>query len=203
MALSTYTELQASIIAWAHSSGDVPFAALVPDFVRLFEARVNRTLRVRAMEKTLSSTALSSGAVTLPNGFLAFKELRYDSDNGHTLEPRPLEWVRDRSQAGGDASDVPRYFALTNTQVICTGQSGSIKGTYYEAVPALAANETNWLLTNHPDVYLFGSLVEAALHMQDENFSLWADRTAALLAQIQSADIGNQLSGGPLTVRAR
>lgn len=203
MSLSTYTELQAAVIAWSHRDGDSAFAALVPDFVRLAEARFNRVLRTRAMEATLASTALSSGAATLPDGFLAFKELRYDSDSGYTLEPRPLEWVKDRNQSG-DASDTPRYFAVSGTEVVCSGQSGSIKGTYYTEIPPLAGNDTNWLLTSHPDLYLFATLVESVLYTQDDSrIPIWAEKTAALLQAVQSSDLANSINGGPLTVRVR
>jgi len=39
----------------------------------------------------------------------------------------------------------------------------------------LATDLTNWLLTNHPDVYLFGSLANAMPFMKnDKRISVWA-----------------------------
>lgn len=200
MAFSTYSDLQAAVLTWTKRTGDTAFAALVPDFIRLAEARFNRVLRTSAQESAFASTALVDGAASLPVDFLAFKELRFDGDASYTLEPRPQEWLR--GQAASSAQ--PLYFAITGSQVICWPTAGSIKGTYYAQVPALASNSSNWLLTNHPDLYLFATLTEAALYMEaDDRIPLWADKAAALLEQVKSADVGNQINGGPLTARAR
>jgi hypothetical protein len=200
MALSNVTELKAAIAAWAHTDD---LTAQLDDFITLAEARFNRRLRVRAMEQTLASTALVDGAVALPAGFLAFKELRYDNSNGHTLEPRPLEWVRNINESGSSA-DTPRYFAVTNTHVVCAGQAGSVEGTYYQAIDSLTGAATNWLLTSCPDLYLFACLEESAIFTRDyEAGALWGKRAVALMEQIQSADDANALSGGPLTIRRR
>lgn len=195
--LADYTALLAAIALWSNRTD---LTAVLPTCVRLFEARCNRQLRVSAMEAPLTSTALADGAVALPTGFLAFKELRYDGSPSYTLEPRPLEWVRNQSAA----ADRPGYFAITDTQVVCWPTSGSIVGTYYEEIPSLAVNSTNWLLVDHPDAYLFGALEEVGLFIRDKSLVEYAgSRVSALLEQIKGADIGNQLNGGPLTVRAR
>lgn len=197
MAISTYSELQSAVASWLHRDD---LTSIIPDFIRLAEARFNRVLRVRGMEETLSSTALTDGAVTLPTGFIAFKELRCDASPSYTLEPRPLEWVRNQPTLASS----PIYFAVSGTQVVCWPQSGSITGTYYEEIPALASNETNWLLTSHPDLYLFATLVESVLYTQDDSrLPIWADKAAALIDQVQSQDNANAINGGPLTARVR
>lgn len=200
MTIATYTELRSAVASYMHRESDAGFTALVPDFIRLFEARANRLLRVRAMETTLAETALVAGAVTLPSGFLAFEELRGVADPSYTLEPKPLEWIRAQSSNSGK----PLYFALTGNTALCWPTAGSVTGTYYAEIPPLASNATNWLLTSHPDVYLFGALEEAAIYTQDTgSMQLWANKTASLMDHLTSADIGNQLNGGPLTARAR
>lgn len=200
MTIGTYTELRTAVQSYTHRESDTAFAALIPDFIRLFEARANRLLRVRAQETALAVTALASGAVTLPGGFLAFKELRCSTDPSYTLEPKPLEWIRARPADSGK----PVYFALTGSTVLCWPTGGSITGTYYAEIPPLETNATNWLLTGHPDVYLFGALEEAAIYTQDTaSMQLWATKTAGLMDHLTGADIGNQLNGGPLTARAR
>jgi hypothetical protein len=200
MAISTYSELQAAVASWNHRTGDTAFEALIPDFIRLAEARFNRVLRVRAMEASLASTELVDGAVSLPSGFLAFKEVRYDGSPTYTLSPKPVEWVRNQDALAAS----PLHYAVTNTQIVCWPTAGSIKGTYYEEIPALADNATNWLLTAHPDLYLFAALVESVLYTQDDTrIPLWAEKTAALLDAVQSSDNANAINGGPLTARAR
>jgi hypothetical protein len=200
VAISTYAELVTAVGNWAHRD-DTAFTDRVPEFVKLAEARFNRALRTTDMEETLASTALSSGAASLPTGFLAFKELRFDGDVDYTLQPKSLEYIRAQDDtATGNA----RYFAVTGSQVVCWPPTGPIKGTYYEEIPDLQTNSTNWLLTSHPDLYLFAVLVESALFTQDDSrIPLWAEKASALLDAVQRADDRNQFDGGVLAIRAR
>lgn len=200
MAISTYAELLTAVANWAHRD-DTTFTDRVPEFIKLAEARFNRSLRTTDMEETLASTALSSGAASLPTGFLAFKELRFDGASDYTLQPKSLEWIR--SQDDTDSRDA-RYFAVTKSQVVCWPTTGPIKGTYYKEISDLQTNSTNWLLTSHPDLYLFATLVESALFTQDDSrIPLWAEKASALLDAVQRADDRNQFDGGILAVRAR
>ena len=200
MAISTYAELLTAVANWAHRD-DTVFTDRVPEFIKFAEARFNRSLRTTDMEETLASTALTSGAATLPTGFLAFKELRFDGDIGYTLQPKPLEVIRAQDDtATGDA----RYFAVTKSEVVCWPPTGPIAGTYYKEIPNLQDNSTNWLLTAHPDLYLFAVLVESALFTQDDSrIPIWAEKTSALLDMVQRADDRNQYDGGVLAIRAR
>jgi hypothetical protein len=201
MAIATYTELQDEIASLTHRTGDSAFTAKVPLFIRLAEARFNRVLRVSDMEETLGTTALSSGAASLPTGFRAFKEVRYVGNTNYTLIPKSIEWIRAQETDTGSA---PQYFAVTGTQIVCWPENGSIRGTYYKEVPALASNSTNWLLNKHPDLYLFASLVEAALWMHDDSrIPLWAEKASALMDLVQTEDSRNQFDGGVLAARAR
>lgn len=198
MAITTATELKSAIANWAHRDD---LADRLDEFIAIVEARLNRNLRVRAMEATLGSTALVDGALTLPaDDFLAFKELRYDGSPSYTLEPRPIEWIRNQPV---DANQ-PRYYAVANTQVVCWPTAGSIKGTYYQRLPSLTANASNWLLTAYPDLYLYACLEEAYIYALDiETASVWAKKSQAILDQVQSSDNANALSGGPLQIRLR
>lgn len=196
MSLATYSDLQTALSNWTHRDD---LTAVWPDCIRLAEARLNRKLRVRPMEADFSAT-LSSGEAALPSDFLAFKELRFDGDQNYSLQPRSLDWVKGQdSTATGD----PLYFAVSGTNVVCWPRSGSVEGTYFQSIPALASNSTNWLLTAHPDLYLFASLVETALYTQDDGrIPLWASKASELLDQVQRMYDNDEHTGGSLVVRA-
>jgi hypothetical protein len=197
MSLANYTDLQASVASWLNRTD---LTTQIVDAIRMFEARANRLLRVREMQATLASTALSSGAANLPTGFLEFEELR-SVTSGKTLQPKSLESIRRQdTTASGD----PAYFAVAGTQVVCWPQSGNIQGTYYVAIPALASNATNWLLTSHPDIYLLGSLEEMSMYIKDdERIPLWARKCAALMEHLQSASERSEFAGGPIRMTVR
>lgn len=197
MAITTATELRTALEGWLYRT-DV--TARLDEFIALFEARFNRDVRVRGMEASMASTALVSGAVANPTAFLAWKELRCDTDHDYTLEPRPLEWIRNQA----DYAASPLYFAVMDAQTVCYPTSGSVLGTYYRFLPSLTSNSTNWLLTAHPDLYLMGSLEEAAIYTRDETLMAMASRRAAsILESLKASDTANALNGGPLTARAR
>jgi hypothetical protein len=198
MAITTTTELKTALAGYTHSDD---LEGQFDNWISLAEARFNRAIRVRAMENTLASTALSSGAASLPTGFLSWKELRFDGAIDYTLQPKSLEFVRamDPDDAGN-----PRYFAVTSTQVICWPTAGSIKGTYYKAPDSLVSNSSNWLLTSHPDLYLFACLEESAIYTRDFDIGkVWGTRTQVLLDEIQRTDDRDSMDGGLLVIRAR
>jgi hypothetical protein len=196
MTITTSAELKTALANWSKRTD---LTARMDEFIVLAEARINRDLRVSAMEAAFVSAALASGAVTNPAGFLAWRELRYDGSPSWTLEPRPIEWIRNQP----DLSDSPLYFAVTNTQTVCSPQSGNVKGTYYQSIPSLVA-AANWLIAAAPDLYLFACLEQIAIYGWDDAAEQrWGGRTKALIESMNSADIGNRLNGGPLTARVR
>lgn len=195
MSITTASELQTAVANWSNRTD---LADRFGEFVALFEAKANRRLRVRAMEASFDTVALVSGAASLPASFLAFKELRNVGTPSYALEPRPLQWIRDQT----DQATPPYYYAVQDTQVVCWPQAGSIKGTYYKSIPSLTANSTNWLLTSHPGVYLFGCLEQIAFYLRDQTMLQNAStQLETLMEQVQNADAANALNGGPLQVR--
>lgn len=79
----------------------------------------------------------------------------------------------------------PRYWARVGDQFQyfpAPDQAYTATLTYTRRVPALSeSNPTNWLLTNHPDVYLFGALKEAGPFLLD------SERTSLFEAKFQAA----------------
>jgi hypothetical protein len=67
---------------------------------------------------------------------------------------------------------------------------------YYARISELVnANDTNWLLGAHPDVYLFGSLVEAAGFLHDDpRMAVWDSRLQQAMVLINRR--GKQMSQG-------
>ena len=64
------------------------------------------------------------------------------------------------------------------------------------AVSALSGG-TNWLMTNYPDVYLFGTLAEAYGFIGDfDKASMWAARRDAVFDEIDKLDFATKLPSG-------
>jgi hypothetical protein len=159
MSITTYAELQAAIGNWLDHG---LFAARIPEFIALFEAAANRRLRVREQEATATLTP-SSGAVALPADYLAWRRVTW------TGSPRvELQYVHPsylQAAYPSSPTDVPRIFTIEGTTLKIRPLDGTpLELDYFQKVPALSdAAPSNWLLAAHPDVYLFGSLVEAEM----------------------------------------
>jgi hypothetical protein len=66
------------------------------------------------------------------------------------------------------------------------------QGHLLQALPSLTANSTNWLLTSHPGVYLFGCLEQVAFYLRDQQMLQNAStQLETLLQQVQGADNAN------------
>lgn len=181
MALSTYSDLKSAIADWL-ARDDITDARLT-DFVTLFEAVANRRLRVRQMETTTSLTP-SSGSASLPSDYLQWRRVTSEQSTPVTLEYAAPEWLR--SAYPTTDSGTPKYFTIEGSSIVIRpADTTSLTLHYYEKIDALSGT-VNWLYSAHPDLYLFGSLVEARMFTQDaERAALWKARRDELFEEIE------------------
>lgn len=205
MALANYTDLKASVAAWAHRSNDSELVAIIPDFVTLAEARISRDLRLR--KQITTATALTTAnvqTVALPADWLEFENVSVAGNPEIQLTYVPVEHLDSRFPAGG-TSGQPVFYTIEGDNLLI----GPIPDTvytlnliYYARFPALATNSTNWLMTNHPNIYLFACLIEAMFYTQDtEQLNLYNARYQAELSQLQTVDDRSTHSGSALRVK--
>lgn len=204
MALSTYTELKASIADWLNRSD---LTSTIPDFISLAEAQVERTLRTRQMISRNDLT-LTTEYGSIPSDYLESKSLKLTSTNPQT----PLSFLTidamDEQASHYTASGRPRFFTVVGDQFrIKPTPDGTYTAelTYYAKLAKLSSSvATNWLLTSSPDVYLYGSLLQAAPYLQDDaRIQVWATLYERALNDLQVADDRGATSGGNLLTRAK
>ena len=64
-------------------------------------------------------------------------------------------------QISGSTGAIPEVFTIEgNTLKVAPASDTALQFGYFQAIPPLSAG-TNWLLTDAPDAYLFGSLYHA------------------------------------------
>jgi hypothetical protein len=75
---------------------------------------------------------------------------------------------------------------------------------FWRKFPSLSSTEqTNWMLQNAPDVYLYGSLLELEPFIQnDARIQIWGLGYSTAISDIQSADDRDRHSGSALTVQS-
>lgn len=189
--MTTYAILVADVAKW---SARTDLEELIPTFCLLFEARVNRELRVRRMETAFTGT-IASSVVALPTGWLEFKRLWPDGYTDCPLVPQSLDDVYSSTEG------IPTRYAVDGANVRFDG-TGSVTGVYYKAIPALTSvDTTNWLCTNAYDAYLFGVLAEVADYMMDDNaLAKHQAKSSAILEMIRADDVRVR---GPLVATTR
>ena len=197
MALTTYAELKTSIGDWLNRSD---LTSVIPDFISLAEAQVERTLRTRQMiVRANASFDAQYGAV--PADFLEVKSLKLTSTNPQT----PLSFLSidalDNEMTKHTASGKPKFFGIVGGQfrIVPTPDSNyTTELTYYAKLSKLSnSNTTNWLLTSNPDIYLYGALLQAAPYLQDDaRIQTWATLYERALNDSQTADDRSASSGG-------
>lgn len=212
-----YTSLKASIDDWLARS-DISDESISDTLIDLAEARINRILRVKAMESVYDAT-IASGVTAYPSDCLEFKHLYLYSGDGDTLsgdgviDPtdntiRELEWrgfdAFSREYQG--SSGVPCFATRQADKIIYWPKpqgTQKVSGVYYAAFTALSdASPTNWLSTNAPDLLLSSVLTEASAYIKSpDQLQYWQGRRDQAMAEIQAEDDKAEYSATPLTMR--
>ena len=202
MAIGTFAELKTAAANWLDRSD---LTDRIPEFISLAEARFNRVLRIRDMETV--STAISTSAGTreysLPTGFVQMKEFHLTTD-----PITPLAYITPEMMSrmwAGSSKPKPQVFTIIADNVRLGPNPDAVYTTsmlYYKKFTALSAsNTTSGMLTNNPDVYLYGTLLEAEpFIMNDERVALWATAFKQAIDDIQFQDNKDRHSGSQLRV---
>lgn len=214
MALDNYTGLQASVLDWLARPGDTLISGAVPDMIALFEAEAARRLyhRLGETSATLTTTAGVS-TVALPAFYAEARSVNIPPPAGQaewtgindqltyiTPEEMGATWI-------GSQQGQPTAFTIQGANVVFApipNSAYAVNFAYLAAIPSLASASggVTWLLTNHPDLYLFGTLVEAHAYIaNDERIAMWMQRREASFASIQQADRRARWSGSVLVMR--
>jgi len=206
MALSTYTELKASLADWLNRSD---LTSVIPDFISLAEAQIERQLRTRQMiVRATASFAADAEYGTVPDDFLEAKTIKLDTNPVTSLDFETIDSMDQLASTTYLSSGRPKKFTVVGNQFrLLPIPDGAYTAelVYYAKLTKLSASvATNWLLTQAPDVYLYGSLLQAAPYLQDDaRITVWSSLYTAGLDQLQIADDRGSTSGGVLTARAR
>jgi hypothetical protein len=138
-----------------------------------------------------------SGFATLPSDYLAWRRVTWTGSTRTELgyvHPSYLQAAYPSQPA-----DVPRIFTIEGSTLKVMPLSGTpLEFDYYQAIPSLVSASTNWLMTAHPDLYLFGSMCEAEAFGVNERMPMWKARRDEIFEEIIMRD---RQTRGPSYVR--
>lgn len=195
MPFDSYAALQTSVARWLKRTN---LTDMIPDFISLAEARLNRRLSVRQM-RTWFSVTPSTNFVTLPGDYnrairVMYGDQRLDFTVENVADPIMTE--------GGNWNQ----FAIVGNKIwLLTKVDGTTKFTlhYYANVEALSTtNTSNWLLEDAPDLYLYAALLEAEPFIKnDERIQTWTAALEAAINDLETNDDAGQFGGSSLAMK--
>ena len=205
MALSTYTELKTTIANWLNRT-DLT-SEISDDFIVLTEADLNAKLRIRQMHDQATIT-INEETESVPTGFLQVRDF-YILSNGQKfpmtfISPAQMDAVKASSTTGVPSS----YTILGSTFRFAPRPDSTYSGilNYYKKFdPLTSSNTSNYILADHPAVYLYGSLFHAANFLggfDPNQVQQWSQMYQTALERIELNDREDAYSGSPLQIRS-
>jgi len=204
MALTSRTELLAAIADWLGRS-DLT-TAIAADFVPLCEAEMKRRIR-----RTTSSTTIyiSAGNMDGPTDMASPISLHLDSADVYQDAPLKLstpEMLYEHRATYGGVAGRPTRWAFYDSQL----QFSPVPDQSYDGIllynvqltPLSASVASNAILVEAPDAYLFGSLLQAAPYLEnDERIPVWQAKFDAAIEQLNHVREDESYGGGQKEVR--
>lgn len=191
MAITTYGELQTAIGDFLNRDD---LTNITPTFIDLAEAEFQRKIRHWRMEETYTANTTSgTSTVALPSDWLQTVRFSVTTTSETVLEPINAGNLLRRRQNSSGATGRPEYYALVDNAFELhptPDDTYALKLIYFERIPVLADdNTTNWLLDNHPDVYLYGALAHSAPYLKDDpRIELWKTLYGVALQAVVEED---------------
>lgn len=185
MALGTYGQLKTAVATWLHRTD---LTDVIPDFVTLAEANIRKDVRCRAMEDSTAVTLVST-TLALPDEFLAVRRVVLDDCPQRYVTPEQFYPLRE---------SLTDAYTINGESFVFQSSTGSLSIDYYAGfAPFVEESDTNWLLENYPEIYLFGALAEAAPFIGKDP-TLYVAKYSGAVAKLMGSE---QRAIGPLQVR--
>lgn len=165
MALSNYNDLKTAIADWLHRSD---LTSVIPDFIAMAESRINSGLTLRVMDQEANLTTVYGQDYAAVPSRMVQAIAAYITINGVQSELTRVDPV---GMVAGNVNGMPRYWATDgdNIRFDCPLDAAYTVTLRYKQGFDLANTSTNWLMTRHPRVYLFGAQAEACAYTRDPN----------------------------------
>ena len=199
-----YAALKTAIANWLNRSDSATVAA-IPGFVELAEADIRADMESRHVS-TDNTLTLDSAEVTLPEDVGGVIEL-FVTDPLHAAGPIQLVTRSQLAALSARYGRGPvRFGSITDGVLYLThdpsDESDAPTATivYNPLVTALEDDDdTNWFLTNHPNLYLYAALRHSAMWLRDDaRKAAWDAAYQEHLARMLTERDAHEFGAAPL-----
>lgn len=205
--MSTKLILAQSVDAWLARDDVAVTGAEFPEILLIAEATIARKIRC-SMQQTSTTLSFTGRSATLPTNFIEHRNAYIDSTTNRRMTYKtPDEF---RNQVGYNDGRIGLTYTIEGDgdtelmNMLIAGPASassplSVELLYWKRFTALSANgDTNWLLANHFDAYLYAALRAAAEYLQEHELE---DRYQAkfdrVCAELSTSEVRKQIGATP------
>ena len=204
MAISTYSELKSAVADFLNRDD---LTSVIPTFISLAEAQINRDLRHWKMEQR-STAEIDDQFLTLPTDWLETIRINVQDTVPYALNLVSRDQIQDMRFKGDDVAGKPLYYCVLAGELELyptPDATYDINMTYIQKIASLSdSNTSNWLLADSPDLYLYAVLLETAIYLRDdERITAYAGMYQQKLAAMNSTSAKAVVSGSGLKLNIR
>ena len=206
MALATYSDLKTSIANWLNRT-DLT-TEIAEDFIVLAEKDFNSKLRIGRMIESNASFTIDSETETLPTGFLQVRDF-YILEGGTKYALKYITPAQMDQIKGSSTSGMPSTFTILGDNFrFAPTPASTYTATinyYKEFDPLSSTNTSNYILSNHPSIYLYGALYHAANFLggiEPRQVQQWQQQYVTALERLERNDREDQYGNAPLQQRS-
>lgn len=210
--ITNYTTLQAALEDHLART-DIDDENVAAMCVDLAEARLNREVRHPKRLLRNDSFTVDGQYEDAPSDMWKIVRITVPSGDVQTTLDHISADQMGEIRATSSLSGAPRYYSIVGTTSGSSplaiefypspDQAYTASVLYEQEIPALASSATNWLLDDHPDLYLAASIIEAHVWQQDwDQANQWELRYQRMLQSINKSG-QREARGGTSSVRIR
>lgn len=189
LSFESYDDLQVAIATYLQRSN---LSAQIPLFIQLAEVRLGNLIKTLPQQVSLPYQivpAMGTNRINLPSDFGALIRATYGNFPLAYISPEQLNIDKTRDRTN-------EFTIIGNNFFLQTYVDGSSTLTlyYYQQLQGLSDNnESNWLLEDYPNIYLYACLLEASPYIiDDERLPVWEQMLEEAITEVkQAAEIQN------------
>lgn len=203
MSLDTYANLQTAVADWLNRTD---LTSQIPDFISLAEAEMRRRIRRSSTRATIT---LATDATTPPADMAELRSAYLVSDLPNMDTPLRVgtaEMIAERRARSADVAGRPTDIAYIAGQLLVAptpDQSYSCEIVYFtQLTPLSNSNTTNAILSEAPDAYLYGTLLQAEPYLEhDERLPVWQAKFDNAIEQLNAVRQNEEFGASLRAVR--
>lgn len=201
--ITDYGSLRDAIAGWLNR-GDL--SSRIPQFIQIAEATMSRRLR-RATKET--SFTIDAAEKAIPADCKELESIVLSSGLPYLDKPMRVgtpTMLADRRVRSGNAPGRPDTVAvIAGNWSFAPPPDASYTATVTyvtKLIPITESSPMSALLTEAPDIYLFGALLEAVPYLKDDDrVPLWKAKFDAAIDELNDVRVREEFSAAPRDVR--